>query len=102
MNALIADKRSEIERLCVRLGVQRLGVFGSALRDDFDPTRSDVDFLVTLPPLAPARYARAYFELKAALETLLGRPVDLLTDTALHNPHRRSRIEGEQQPLYAR
>jgi predicted nucleotidyltransferase len=102
MNALIEGKRSEIERLCERLGVQRLGVFGSALRDDFDPARSDADFLVELGPLAPASYARAYFELKDSLEALLGRPVDLLTDKSLHNPHRRSRIEREQQQLYAR
>lgn len=32
--------------MCEGYGVSELAVFGSVLRDDFDPSRSDVDFLV--------------------------------------------------------
>ncbi len=35
-----------IARVCETYGVSELAVFGSVLRDDFDPARSDVDFLV--------------------------------------------------------
>jgi predicted nucleotidyltransferase len=35
-----------IRQLCLSLRVKRLSLVGSAARDDFDPTRSDVDLLV--------------------------------------------------------
>lgn len=44
----IEAHRAEIAELCRRFGVQRLELFRSAARVlDFDPTRSDVDLLVT-------------------------------------------------------
>ena len=47
MLPLIAERRSEIADISRRFGVRRLAVFGSATRgQDFDPERSDVDFLV--------------------------------------------------------
>lgn len=47
MLPLIAERRSDIAALCRRFGVRRLVVFGSAARGaDFDPARSDLDFLV--------------------------------------------------------
>ncbi len=39
--------------LCTRYHVQRLDVFGSVLTDRFDPSRSDLDLLVTFMDLAP-------------------------------------------------
>jgi predicted nucleotidyltransferase len=53
MDALIESRLSEVEGICRRLGVQRLELFGSAARADFDPQRSDIDLLVTLGPMAP-------------------------------------------------
>jgi uncharacterized protein len=53
MHRLIQDKRSEIAELCRRYHVQQLEMFGSAARgDDFDPAKSDADFLWSLrrPP----------------------------------------------------
>ncbi len=51
MHADIAEKRQDLIALCRRYGVKRLEVFGSAARGaDFDPTRSDADFLVTFSP----------------------------------------------------
>jgi predicted nucleotidyltransferase len=58
--------------------VTRLEVFGSAARGtDFDPSRSDADFLVTFDPVATYDLA-AFVDLKGALEGLLRRPVDLV------------------------
>jgi predicted nucleotidyltransferase len=39
-------RREELRALCRRFHVRRLDLFGSAARGDFDPERSDVDFLV--------------------------------------------------------
>ncbi len=46
MPTLIHDHLDQIEDLCREYRVRRLDVFGPAIRDDFDPGRSDVDFLV--------------------------------------------------------
>ena len=46
MIALIAEKKDRIAEHCRRLNVKRLEVFGSAARGDFDPEKSDIDFLV--------------------------------------------------------
>jgi predicted nucleotidyltransferase len=78
-----------------------LDVFGSAATGHgFDPDRSDLDLLVDFEPLPPAEYADAWFGLREALEKLVRRPVDLLTEAALENPHLRRRIEMERQPLF--
>jgi hypothetical protein len=98
----IDQHRDAVTALCQSTGALRLAAFGSAVRDDFDPERSDLDFLVAFDDLPPARYADAYFDLKAGLEALFGRPVDLITDTSLANPYFRAQVTAEARTLYAR
>ena len=50
MQDFITSRREEIADLCRKHHVRRLAIFGSAVRDDFDPVRSDVDVLVELRP----------------------------------------------------
>src|SRR4051794_41952964 len=45
----------EIAAFCRKWGIKRLSFFGSIVRDDFDPERSDVDVLVELRPDTKAR-----------------------------------------------
>jgi hypothetical protein len=61
-----------------RLGVKRLGLFGSAARDEGPPPR-DLDFLVELDP----KTFDAYMDVKAFLEDLFECPVDLVLADAL-------------------
>jgi predicted nucleotidyltransferase len=61
-----------------RLGVRRLGLFGSAARGDATPPH-DLDFLVEFE----TKTFDAYMDLKAFLEQLFGRPVDLVLADAL-------------------
>ena len=68
----------KVADLCRRAGARRLEIFGSAVRPDFDPATSDLDFLVEFDELPPARYADAFFALKESLEVLFGRPIDLI------------------------
>ena len=83
MQADIARKRDALAEICRRYGVARLEVFGSAARGaDFDPGRSDVDFLVTFEPLVRKDLV-AFVDLKEALEQLLGRSVDLVEREAV-------------------
>jgi predicted nucleotidyltransferase len=87
--------------VCRRFHVRRLDLFGSAATGNgFDPTRSDLDFLVAFEALEPIDYADAYFGLREALEELSGRPIDLVTEAALENPHFRRRVEMERLALF--
>ena len=41
MDDLIDSRRARLSALCARTRVQRLDIFGSAARRDFDPAASD-------------------------------------------------------------
>ncbi len=62
---------------CERWLITELALFGSVLRPDFRPD-SDVDFLVTFAPDAPWSLVD-HVTMTDELETLLDRPVDVLT-----------------------
>ena len=97
----IEEHRAELADLCRRHRVLRLSLFGSATRDDFDPQRSDFDFLVDFEDLPPGEHADCYFGLLQGLESLLGRPVDLVESSTLRNPYRRREIEATQVLVHA-
>lgn len=105
--ALSDQLRCAIAALGQKYAVRRLDLIGSALRDDFDPSRSDVDFVVEFaesnptaatPPMNPAD---RYFGLLLDLEDLLGRPVDLVSYRAIRNPHFRKAVDATRVSLYA-
>lgn len=97
---LTETRKEEIARLCRRFRVRRLELFGSAARDDFDPARSDVDFLVEFEPDPAADAFGDYFGLKEALEELFGRPVDLVVEKAIRNPYFRRAVDRARVPVY--
>lgn len=65
-------------------GARDIRVFGSVARGEETPD-SDVDFLVTLEP---GRTLMDLVRLEARLESLLGRPVDVWTESGLREPVR--------------
>ena len=73
-----------------RFGARRLALFGSAARDELRAD-SDIDVLVEFE--GPATFD-GYFDLKAYLERLLGRPVDLVTEKGL-KPRARRHVEKD-------
>ena len=96
----IDQKRDAIAALCRQYGVARLEVFGSAARGvDFDPERSDFDFLVEFEPseLSPLEQ---FFGFAEALEDVLGRPVDLVEPSAIRNPYLRAAINRSREVVY--
>ena len=69
--------REKIAVFCRGRGIRRLSLFGSVLRDDFDPARSDVDVLVEfVPGQAPGW---EFFVWHEDLEAILGCKVDLFS-----------------------
>lgn len=100
MHPLIESNREAISRLCRLHGVCKLEVFGSILRSDFDPERSDVDVLVEFEPQVADSFAN-FLDLKESLEGLFGRPVDLVELRAIRNRRLRYYIEQSKSPVYA-
>ncbi|MBI4559007.1 MAG: nucleotidyltransferase domain-containing protein [Candidatus Hydrogenedentes bacterium] len=100
MNALIENKRPAICSLCQRYRVERLELFGSGTRPDFDPRSSDLDFLVefSVPLLEEA--ADRYFGLLEGLEALFQCPVDLVTLRSIRNPYFLKAIRPSRVLLY--
>ena len=101
MKAILDEKRQRLAELCHQFHVRRLALFGSALRDDFDPQRSDLDFVVEFHPLEPGTYAGTYFGLIDGLERLFERRVDLVEAGSVRNPYFRQEVEAHQETLYA-
>lgn len=101
MDAAVATHKAEIMKLCRDFHVRRLELFGSASRSGFNPEQSDFDFLVEFAPLATGEYATAFFGLKAELERLLDRPVDLIVASAIRNPYFRQSVDQSKTLLYA-
>lgn len=99
-NKLIEENLDSIRQLCLTHGVLRLDVFGSVLTHSFDE-KSDLDFLVDFKRDGERDAFHQYFEMKEALESLLGRPVDLVCVKALRNPIFKSEVEATSQLLYA-
>ena len=66
-----------IAEFCRKWGIRKLSFFGSVVRDDFDPARSDVDVLVEYRD--PMHVS--FFDLSRAereLTAIVGRKVDLV------------------------
>jgi predicted nucleotidyltransferase len=85
---------------CRQHQVLRMYLFGSALRDDFDPTRSDLDLLVEFQPIESSSLVQAYFGLVRQLASITGKPVDLVMADAVRNPYVRRDIEASKQSIY--
>ena len=83
--------------ICSRYGIARLMIFGSVARGTAGPS-SDVDILDELLP--GRRLGWEIEDLTDELSELLGRRVDLLSRTALHE-RLRATVLAEARPLYA-
>lgn len=102
MIPLIQSNLPAIRALCRTHRVRSLHIFGSASTDTFDPTHSDLDFLVEfLPDAARTGLSGAYFALRDDLAALLGRPIDLIEAGAVSNPFVLETIDRSKAALYA-
>ena len=94
IDELLGQKREEILRIAARHGARNLRVFGSVARGEANQ-ESDIDFLVEMEP------GRSLLDLSGLLldlQDLLGRRVDVVTETGLYWLLRR-RILKEARPL---
>lgn len=101
MHPTIREKIPDIAGIAARHRVRRLGIFGSAASDRFDPAKSDIDFVVEFEPMTPIEHARAYFGLAEDLTRALDREVDLIELSAVRNPIFRQVVEETVREIYA-
>lgn len=94
--------QSRLAAICRANAVRGLYLFGSALTERFDQKHaSDLDFYVEMEaPLPPLERGENLLRLWNELESLFGRPVDLLTDTAVQNPFLLRQINSTKVLLY--
>jgi uncharacterized protein len=101
MVANLEDRLDAIRPACERFHVVRLDAFGSAIRDDFEPGRSDIDLLVDFGAISPYEKPDAYFGLLEELRTILDADVDLVMVGALENRYIREDVNRSKRVLYA-
>lgn len=86
--------REGLERLAHQYGLRNVRVFGSFARGDVGP-ESDLDLLVDY---VPGQRGFAFFRFCREVEELVGRHVDVATETSLH-PLIREQVLAEAVPL---
>ena len=89
--------REKIAEFCRARGIRKLSLFGSVLRDDFDPARSDVDVLVEFIP--GVRPGLKFFGYGEALAEIIGHKVDFNTAEWLSR-YFRDGVIREAVPFY--
>jgi uncharacterized protein len=95
--------QNQLEKFCETRPIQRLFIFGSALRDDFNPD-SDIDLLIELNEDTTGRL-KWLIRLEEELTQLLGRKVDLGEyEAVIEDPNyiRRRSILGSARVIYER
>jgi predicted nucleotidyltransferase len=85
----------KIAEFCRARQIRRLSLFGSVLRDDFDPQRSDIDVLVDLGSASDVGFA--YFGWQEELSHILGGKVDLCSRL---NKYIEEELRREALPIY--
>lgn len=99
---IIRKKQKEISEICRKLKVRRLEVFGSAAQGDFNPRKSDIDFLVEFDdPDSPPGLLCRYLTLAEELEQTLEKKVDLITPQSIRNPYFQKAVDTSRQSVYA-
>jgi uncharacterized protein len=98
LHSAITVDSAAVADACRSFGVARLSAFGSALRKDFDPSRSDLDLLVEFEPEVSAGLF-TLVELEAKLSAIFDRKVDLLTPGCL-SKYFRDEVLALAEPLY--
>jgi hypothetical protein len=89
--------REKIAEFCRARGIRKLSLFGSVLREDFDPDRSDVDVLAEFAPGALEGVGFRYFGYGEELAAILGRKVDFCSRL---NQYIEAEVRREAVPIY--
>ena len=98
MNAILESKMSAIIELCRNYGVAKLEVFGSANTPEFDPDRSDFDFVIEFSRTGDDLLSR-FIGFADDLEAELGRSVDFVFERKMR-PRFRAFIAPQREVIF--
>jgi predicted nucleotidyltransferase len=99
MIAIVFQKTAQIAALCRRFSIQRLEVFGPAVKGTFNEEKSDLDFIVDLGEYEP-HVADRFLDFADALEKLLGYRVDLITEQSITSPYFQRSVNAAREWVY--
>jgi predicted nucleotidyltransferase len=91
----------KIEAFCKKWKIKEFSFFGSVLRDDFDPQKSDLDILYLFSD--DALWGFEIVEMKEELEEIFNRRVDFVSKQAIENsknPYRKQQILDSYEVIY--
>ncbi|HSM81298.1 MAG TPA: nucleotidyltransferase domain-containing protein [Nodosilinea sp.] len=95
----IKTSPTQIAEFCQRWHITEFALFGSVLRSDFR-LDSDIDVLLTFDSQHPMSWDER-IKMKAEIEQLFRRSVDLVNKKYLKNPYRRHEILSTCEVVYA-
>lgn len=98
---MIERHRNRLGDLCRAYDVCRLGLIGSAVRGEFDPERSDLDFVVEFNNFTVDNAADRFLGLFVDLEDLFERSIDLVSYRAIRNHIFKRIVDETRVSLYA-
>lgn len=101
MGGRVALPIEQIAAICRRFGVERLDLVGSGARGtDFDPARSDLDFVVGFKAVPETASFGHYLALRDALEAATGRKIDLIEAGSIRNPYVLAAMERDRVAIH--
>ena len=102
MVSVVKDHIEEIKRLCQKMQIQSLYLFGSGSNEGRFTQKSDLDFLFKFKKdkqgLSLSGYD--YFDLMFDLEKITGKKIDLVAEEKIKNKYFLSRINEEKIKIY--
>lgn len=101
MIEIIERNRDKIIALCKENEIQGLWLFGSAATGNWDPERSDLDFLFDIGEYDRTA-ARRSMRLSAGLERIFGDKFDLVSRPAILRREFRDSVDQSAIPIYER
>ncbi len=100
INELIKNNKQDFNGLCKEHRVKYLFAFGSAVTNDFDFEKSDIDLIVEIDEPDPLLRGEKILSLWDKLEDFFKKRVDLLTGQSVRNPYLKLSIDASKVLIY--
>ncbi len=96
---IIEQHRDELIALCEQPEIKGLWLFGSAATGNWDPEKSDLDFLFDIGDYDD-RPGRRFMKLNAGLIKIFGENFDLVSRPAIRREDFRTNVERTKVPIF--
>jgi len=101
MTISVDEQQDEIAAACRQFGIERLFLFGSAIREDYRPGESDIDLLVEFGPIDVTKKFHVYLDAREAFRRIFNADVDLVMRGAVKNTVIAKEIDRTKKLIYA-